>query len=181
MPFVDTWHHYWTHTVLVQARAAGEKLRGQLEWPSIWECQEVFLALMKLAREKPFHDSSMSGDEQLHALNDGSDVQAKLQDRLPMVILQFWPVRAVDAFQREVQCRSVSTKCRDVMRPQLQSELSVLAFRARYEENRVVCVTWLQLALGLRHTGPRLCQLRRFEQRLSDRARDVAQAEDHGS
>ena len=50
--FVDTWHHYWTHTVLVQARAADEKLRRRMEWPSIWECREVFLALMKLAREK---------------------------------------------------------------------------------------------------------------------------------
>ena len=56
-----------------------------MEWPSIWECREVFLALMKLAREEPFHDSSMSEDEQLHALNDSSDVQAKLQDRLSIL------------------------------------------------------------------------------------------------
>ena len=83
--FGDTWRHYWTHTVLVQARAADEKLRRRMEWPSIWECRAVFLALMKLAREKPFHDSSMSEDEQLRALNDSNDVQAKLQDRLSIL------------------------------------------------------------------------------------------------
>ena len=42
-------------------------------------------ALMKLARDKPFHDSSMSEDEQLRALNDSSNVQAKLQDRLSIL------------------------------------------------------------------------------------------------
>ena len=102
--FVDTWRHYWTHTVLVQARAADEKLRRRMEWPSIWECREVFLALMKLAREKPFHDSSMSEDEQLHALNDSSDVQAKLQDRLSILEYCCYTIRRVatnlDAFAR---------------------------------------------------------------------------------
>ena len=73
-----------------------------MEWPSIWECREVFLALMKLAREKPFHDSSMSEDKQLHALNDSSDVQAKLQDRLSILEYCCYTTRRVatnlDAF-----------------------------------------------------------------------------------
>ena len=102
--FVDTWRYYWTHTVLVQARAADEKLRRRMEWPSIWECREVFLAMMKLARVKPFHDSSMSKDEQLHALNDSSDVQAKLQDRLSILEYCCYTIRRVatnlDAFAR---------------------------------------------------------------------------------
>ena len=75
-----------------------------MEWPSIWECREVFLALMKLAREKPFHDSSMSEDEQLHALNDSSGVQAKLQDRLSILEYCCYTIRRVatnlDAFAR---------------------------------------------------------------------------------
>lgn len=102
--FVDTWRHYWTHTVLVQARAADEKLKRRMEWPSIWECRAVFLALMKLAREEPFHDSSMSEDEQLHALNDSSDVQTKLQDRLSNQEYGGYTIRRVatklDAFAR---------------------------------------------------------------------------------
>ena len=36
--FVDTWRHYWTHTVLVQARAADEKLNIRMVCPSMWEC-----------------------------------------------------------------------------------------------------------------------------------------------
>ena len=75
-----------------------------MEWPSIWECREVFLALMKLAGEEPFHDSSMSEDEQLHALNDSSDVQAKLQDRLSILEYCCYTIRRVatnlDAFAR---------------------------------------------------------------------------------
>ena len=75
-----------------------------MEWPSIWECREVFLAMMKLAREEPFHDSSMSEDEQLHALNDSSDVQAKLQDRLSILEYCCYTIRRVatnlDAFAR---------------------------------------------------------------------------------
>ena len=39
---VDTWRHYWTHTVLVHTRAADEKLRRRMEWPSIWECRVSF-------------------------------------------------------------------------------------------------------------------------------------------
>ena len=39
--FPATWHHYWRETVLVQARAADEKLRRRMGWPSIWECREV--------------------------------------------------------------------------------------------------------------------------------------------
>ena len=69
----------------MQARAADEKLRRRMEWPSSWECRAVVLALMKLARKEPFHDSSMSEDEQLHALTDSNDVQAKLQDRLSIL------------------------------------------------------------------------------------------------
>ena len=56
-----------------------------MEWPSIWECREVFLALMKLARKEPFDDSSMSEDQQQAKLQDSSDVQAKLQDRLSIL------------------------------------------------------------------------------------------------
>ena len=60
--------------------------------------------MMKLAREKPFHDSSMSEDEQLHALNDSSDVQAKLQDRLSILEYCCYTIRRVagnlDAFAR---------------------------------------------------------------------------------
>ena len=33
---VDTWRHNWTQTVLVQARAADEKFRRRMEWPSMW-------------------------------------------------------------------------------------------------------------------------------------------------
>ncbi len=93
--FVDTWRHCWSHTVLVQARAADEKPRRRMDWPSIWECREVVLALMKLAREKPFHDSSMSEDEQLHALNDNNDVQAKLQDKLSILEYCCYTIRRV--------------------------------------------------------------------------------------
>ena len=47
--FVETWRHYWSDTVLVHASAADEKLQRRMEWPSIWECQEIFVALMKLS------------------------------------------------------------------------------------------------------------------------------------
>ena len=92
--------HYWTHTVLVQARAADEKFRRRMEWPSISECREVFLALMKLVREKPFHDSSMSENEQLHDLNDSSDDQAKFQDRLSILEYCCYTIRRVATHQR---------------------------------------------------------------------------------
>ena len=66
--------------------------------------QGSFLALMKPAREKPFHDSSMSEDEQPHALNDSGDVQAKLQDKLSILEYCCYTIRRVatnlDAFAR---------------------------------------------------------------------------------
>ena len=75
-----------------------------MEWPSVWERREVFLAMMKLAREEPFHDSSMSEDEQLHALNDRSDVQTKLQYKLSILEYCCYTFRRVatnlDAFAR---------------------------------------------------------------------------------
>ena len=43
--FVDTWRHYWNHTVLVQARAADEKLSRRTEWPSIWAVSYTHLTL----------------------------------------------------------------------------------------------------------------------------------------
>ena len=102
--FVDTWHNYWNNTVLVHARAADEKLTRRKEWASIWECSEVFLALMKLARVKPFDDSSMSEDDQLKALHGMTDVQAKLQDRLSIQEYCCYTIRRVatnlDAFAR---------------------------------------------------------------------------------
>mgnify|MGYP003323325118 CR=1 FL=1 len=79
--FVDTWRHYWHRTVLPQARAADEKLKERMEWPSIWECTEVFLALMKLAEFAPFNDTSMPEEEQQRRLCADSDVQSKLIDR----------------------------------------------------------------------------------------------------
>ena len=101
---VDTWRHYWTHTVLVQARAADEKLKRRMEWPSIWECKEVFLAMMKLACLYPFNDPSMSEDEQLHALNESIDVQAKLENRLSIQEYCCYTIRRIatnlDAFAR---------------------------------------------------------------------------------
>ena len=67
--FAATWRHYWHETVLLQARAADEKLKRRMEWPSIWECTEVFLALMKITRQKPFDDLSMSADNQQRAFS----------------------------------------------------------------------------------------------------------------
>ena len=102
--FPATWRHYWRETVLLQARAADEKLKRRMEWPSIWECTEVFLALMKITRQKPFHDSSMSADEQQRALKESSDVQAKLEDRLSIQEYCCYTIRRVatnlDAFAR---------------------------------------------------------------------------------
>ena len=102
--FLDTWNHYWNHTVLVHARAADEKLRRRMEWPSIWECREVFVELMKLSGFNPFHDSSMSADEQQKALHADSDVQVKLQDRLSILEYCCYMTRRLatnlDAFAR---------------------------------------------------------------------------------
>ena len=88
-----------------------------MEWPSIWECREVFLALMKLARVEQFHDSAMSEDEQLHALNDSSDVQAKLQDRLSILEYCCYTIRRVatnlGAFARaKAEPKKLRVRCR---------------------------------------------------------------------
>jgi hypothetical protein len=102
--FVDTWRHYWKHTVLPNARAADEKLNKRMEWPSIWECTEVFLALMKLAELPPFHDPSMSEDEKLQALRSDKEVQKKLENRLSIREYCCYTIRKIathlDAFAR---------------------------------------------------------------------------------
>ena len=102
--FVETWRHYGNDTVLVHAGAADEKLNRRMEWPSIWECKEIFVALMKLAHIFPFHDPSMSEDEQMRLLENSSDVQAKLQDRLSILEYCCYTIRSVatnlDAFAR---------------------------------------------------------------------------------
>ena len=59
---------------------------------------------MKITRQKPFHDSSMSADEQRRALKESSDVQAKLEDRLSILEYCCYTIRRVatnlDAFAR---------------------------------------------------------------------------------
>ena len=102
--FVDTCRHYWNRTALPQARAADEKLKQRMEWPSIWECTEVFLALMKLAEIKPFNDTSMTEEQQQKDLRADSDVQIKLQDRLSILEYCCYMIRRLatnlDAYAR---------------------------------------------------------------------------------
>ena len=102
--FVHTWEDYWNETVLVHASVADEKLARRMEWPSFWECKEVYVALMRLAHEEPFHDSSMSPQEQVEAFENSSDVQARLEDRLSILEYSCYIIRRVaknlDAFAR---------------------------------------------------------------------------------
>ena len=102
--FLDTWKKFWEHAVLPGAQAAKQKLNKRMGWPTIWECEEVFLALMKLARSSAFADTSMSEAEQLQALQADEHAQAKLQNILTIVEYCCFMVRKcatnLDAFAR---------------------------------------------------------------------------------
>ena len=85
--FRDTWQLYWQQTVLPGARAAEEKLHRRKEWPTIWECQEVFREL-----ERPGMPHVMS----CRAL--GSPYRAQTFHAMPC------QVHAVSCPVRAVQC-----------------------------------------------------------------------------
>ena len=90
--------------MLPGAHAAEEKLNARMDWPTIWECEDVYLALMKLAGLSAFADASMSAAEQLQALQADVHAQAKLRNRLTIVEYCCFMVRKfatiLDAFGR---------------------------------------------------------------------------------
>ena len=51
--FPAAWRAYWDDVVVPNALKADAKLAVRKEWPTIWECREIFLVLKSLAlREK---------------------------------------------------------------------------------------------------------------------------------
>ena len=87
--FVRTWEQYWKCTVLPAAKVAKLKLNKRMEWPTLWECEEVFLELMRLGEVGPFASleafnriGSMSYAQQKQECQQDDHAQAKLQNRL---------------------------------------------------------------------------------------------------
>ena len=50
--FPAAWNAYWSDVVLPNASEADAKLAMRKEWPTIWECAEIFAALKSIASHK---------------------------------------------------------------------------------------------------------------------------------
>ena len=82
--FPDAWRQYWRDTILPGAPAAEKKLNLRMEWPGIWECKEVVLALMQAAGINAFADRTLSAADLEAALLRDTHAQEKLQNRLTL-------------------------------------------------------------------------------------------------
>ena len=77
--FPRVWNEYWEGTVLPNAEAAQQKLDKRMEGPTIWECAEVFVELMKLAHVGPFANNhvNISNAAQMEARQADAQVEHK--------------------------------------------------------------------------------------------------------
>ena len=80
--FPNAWNRYWQEIVLPNARAAEQKMAVRKEWPTLWECLEVFQALkqqaLKLAEANELEFPSDEAFKDEH----GYDPAEKLANRL---------------------------------------------------------------------------------------------------
>ena len=80
--FPNAWNRYWKEIVLPNARAAEQKMAVRKEWPTLWECLEVFQALkqqaLKLAEANELEFPSDEAFKDEH----GYDPAEKLANRL---------------------------------------------------------------------------------------------------
>ncbi len=49
--FIAVWNDYYKNTILEGAKIAKNKLDKRMEWPTLWECEEVVRALLQLAED----------------------------------------------------------------------------------------------------------------------------------
>jgi hypothetical protein len=75
--FPAAWNVYWEDTVLPLARSADAKLAQRKEWPTLWECKEIFLVMKSRALAKDLILSDAKFQEQF-----GYDPTVKLANRL---------------------------------------------------------------------------------------------------
>ena len=75
--FPAAWNAYWEYTVLPLALAADAKLAERKEWPTLWECKEIFLVMKSRALEKDFILPDAEFQEKF-----GYDPKVKLANRL---------------------------------------------------------------------------------------------------
>ena len=106
--FSRNWEAYWNDTVLPTAAEAERKLDIRMEWPSIWECQEIVLKLLVLAQIGPFsklpqqQGDQLTTEEAWDMIKDDAEAQTYLKDRLSLREYSCYVVRDVarnlDAF-----------------------------------------------------------------------------------
>ena len=77
--FPRAWKQYWQHTVLPKAADAQKKIEARMEWPTLWECLEVFQLQKELCQEKYLIPLDEDCERKL-----GCDARAKLQNRLTL-------------------------------------------------------------------------------------------------
>ena len=77
--FPAAWEVYWQGTVLPNARRADAKLACRKEWPTIWECVEIYEVL----KHKAMEQNLIQTDEDYKAAT-GVDAADKLANRLTM-------------------------------------------------------------------------------------------------
>ena len=97
--FTTAWKQHWEGTALPVAAVAQEKVDKRAEWPTIWECEEVSLELMKLARVSHFENGLLANSignmpyaQQKEELQNDEHARAKLLDRLTVKEYCCWPV-----------------------------------------------------------------------------------------
>ena len=77
--FPTAWQAYWENTVLPNAQRADAKLACRMEWPTIWECKEIFEALKETALEQGLIQTDDAFEEAT-----GTNPAYKLANRLTM-------------------------------------------------------------------------------------------------
>ena len=77
--FPRAWKQYWHHIVLPKAADAQKKIEARMEWPTLWECLEVFQLQKELRQEKYLIPLDEDCERKL-----GCDARAKLQNRLTL-------------------------------------------------------------------------------------------------